>query len=46
MSVQYTRIITGYSFIDDPIPENTLPEYCELELTIDHQSGAVKVEQL
>lgn len=46
VSVQYTSIITGCSCIDDPTPENILPEYCELELFIDRQNGAAKVELL
>lgn len=46
VSVQYTSIITGCGCIDDPSPDNILPEYCELELTIDRQSGTAKVELL
>lgn len=46
VSVQYTSIITGCSCIDDPTPENILPEYCELELTIDRQNGTAKVDLL
>lgn len=46
VSIQYTSIITGCSCTDDPTPENILPEYCELDLTIDRQSGTAKVELL
>lgn len=46
VSVQYTSIITGCSCIDDPTPENILPEYCELELVIDRQSGEARIELL
>lgn len=46
VSVQYTSIITGCSCVDDPTPENILPEYCELELIIDRQNGTAKVELL
>lgn len=46
VSVQYTSMITGCSCIDDPTPENILPEYCELELTIDRHNATAKVELL
>lgn len=45
-SIQYTSIIAGCSCIDDPSPENILPEYCELELFIDRQNGTFKVNLL
>ncbi|MHB8920149.1 MAG: hypothetical protein ACYC3A_08120 [Halothiobacillus sp.] len=46
VSVQYTSIITGCSCIDDPSPLNILPEYCELLLVIDRQSGDFTVTLL
>ncbi len=46
VSVQYTSIITGCSCTDDPTPENILPEYCEMELTIDRENGTAKIDLL
>ncbi len=43
VSIQFTSIITGCSCIDDPTPENILPEYCELALTLDRQKGTAKI---
>lgn len=46
VSIQYTSTITGCSCIDDPSPENILPEYCELELAIDRQNGRCSITLL
>jgi len=46
VSIQYTSIIAGCSCADDPTPQRVLPEYCELALTIDRQSGLAEVQLL
>lgn len=46
VSVQYTSMITGCSCADDPTPLSVLPEYCELILLIDRDSGRAEIQLL
>lgn len=46
MSIQYTSIIAGCSCADDPTPQSTLPEYCELILLLDRGSGESEIQLL
>lgn len=42
----FAGIIGGCSCADDPTPVDTLPEYCELELTVERSSGETRVTLL
>jgi hypothetical protein len=43
VGIFYTSMLSGCACADDPTPENANPEYCELDLEIDRQTGALRV---
>lgn len=42
----YTGIIAGCSCADDPTPLDTQNEYCELQFTLNRQTGETHIELL
>ena len=42
----YTGVIPGCSCADDPSPDNTYTEYCEIELSIDKSTAETSVRLL
>lgn len=42
-SVFYSGLIAGCACDDDPTPQETIPENCEIEVTIDRETGAATV---
>jgi hypothetical protein len=39
----YSAIIAGCSCADDPTPVSELPEYCEVQVSIDRQTGEAAI---
>ena len=44
--VFYSSIIAGCACADDPTPEDTYPEYCELQLSVDTNTAKTEVRLL
>jgi hypothetical protein len=43
-TILYAGIIAGCSCADDPTPVDSLPEACELVLSIDRRTGETRIE--
>lgn len=41
--IHYRSLIAGCNCADDPTPVDTLPEYCEVEVTLDKDSGDAEI---
>lgn len=44
VAIYFTGIISGCSCADDPTTLETQPEYCELQLLIERDSGKVSIQ--
>lgn len=42
--VFFTSVLGGCACADDPTPENEDAQYCELEITIDRQTGQARLQ--
>lgn len=44
IGVFFTSILSGCACADDPTPENTHSEYCEIDITIDRRTGMARIQ--